>query len=274
MSQTIHPTTQCGQPDSAITVRRGSLDTLFEHAAFVRRPTDLVIAPVDLHQRHLKQRVSQADEPVTAFEFSDGATVATRLLESTDRSTQSLDRVDRLDLLEAILSVEDRPRESFGILLGHDPTTNVKAVEQTRSEIEAITNYHPSRVGSYRDLMQTLADPIEADARDALYGALAVEGALRHHGEKAPTDTELMREATRNLVDSDGSIWEGEYSNIERVTIVGLSNVSAPLIDLLSAIGRTTGVEGVIWLRPGTGPYLRERLPHTLVDDLGEVYIG
>lgn len=274
MSQTTHPMTQHEQSDSAIAIHQGDLDTLIDHAAIVQRPTDHIIAPVDLHRRHLKHRVSHASEPLSAFEFSDGASVAARLLESTNRSTQSLDRVDRLDLLEEILAVEDRPREHFEILLGHDPATNVKAVEQTRSEIEAITNYHPTRVGSFRDSLQAVADPVEADARDALYGALAVEGALRRYAEKAPTDTELLRQAARQLVDSGGSVWESVYSNIERVTIIGLSNVSAPLIDLLTAIGRLTDVEAVVWLRPGTGSYLRERLPRTLVNDPGKVFIG
>lgn len=274
MSQTTHLPTQREQSDSAIDLHLSNLDTLFDHVALVQHPTDLVIAPVDLHRRHLKQRLSQAEEPLAAVEFVDGTTVATRLLESAGCPTQSLDRVDRLDLLEEILTEDARPRESFEILLGQDPATDVKAVEQTRSEIEAITNYHPARVGPLRNTLQTLTPPIKADARDTLYGSLAVEGALRRRTEKAPVDTELSRQATRKLVESDGSIWQTAYPNIERVSIVGLSNVSAPLIDLLTAIGRTTNVEAAIWLRAATGSALRDRLPRTLVDDPGEVFIG
>ncbi|MFW5900209.1 MAG: hypothetical protein ACOCTH_00340 [Halodesulfurarchaeum sp.] len=261
------------QTESPLDIRIGALDTLLDHAAHVQHPTDLVITPVELHRRHLKQRLSSADQPLSAFEFTGGGTVAARLLEPTNEPTRSLDRVDRLDLLEAILAREDGPREYFEILLGGEPTTKVRAVEQTRSEIEAITNYHPTRVRAYRHMLATLADSIAADARDALYGALAVEGALRYHAAKPPTETELLRRATRQLGQADTDVWQAAYPHVERVGIAGLSNVSAPLIDLLTAIARSTSVGATIYLRAATGPYLHDRLPHTLVETLGDVYI-
>ena len=256
---------------TALDFQRADFETLREHAAMVQQPTDLVIAPVELHKRHLKQRLSQSKEPLTAFDFTDGATVAKRLLDTADRSTQSLDRVDRLHLLDEILADEGPPREFFEVLLGQDPTSDLKMVERTRSEIEAITNYHPERVESYKNAAETLAPPIEADAHDVLDGVLRVERELRRRTEIAPTDTELIRLATREIVESNGSIWESAYPDIERVVVVGLSNVSASLIDLLTAIARNTTVEAAIWLRSGTESALSSRLPLTVVTDPGEV---
>lgn len=275
MSQTTsQPTAQSEPSTSPLKIRLINPENLLDHAVHVQQPSDLVIAPVDLHRRNLKKRIAQAEKPLSAFEFSDGPSVATRLLDSSGRSTQSLDRIDRLAILEEILSEEGRARELFWILLGLDPASNVQAVEKTRTEIEAVTNYHPSRVRAYRKSLQTLTNPIAADAHDALYGVLAVEGALRQYAEKAPTDTELLRRATRVMVNSNGSVWKMAYPKIQRVRIVGLSNVPAPLVDLTTAIGRTTDIEAAICVRPATGRALRERLPQTTVDNLGEVFIG
>ena len=72
---------------TALDFQVADFETLCKRAVMVQQPTDLVITPVELHKRHLKQRLSQADEPLTAFDFTDGKTVATRILDATDRST-------------------------------------------------------------------------------------------------------------------------------------------------------------------------------------------
>lgn len=272
VSQTLSPP-DLDQSTSPIDVAVVDLDALLGHAAHTQHPTDIVITPVELHRRHLKRRLTAADQPLSAHAFVGADDVATRILDQTDTAPRSLDRVDRLDILEDALAEADKPRDLLAPLLGGDPMTDLKAVEQTRSEIEAITNYHPTRVQAYRVASSSLPGPIADDAHDALYGALAVEGALRKRSDTPPTTNELLRRATRKLVRSDQTLWEQAYPHAERVVLAGLSNVAAPLIDLLTAIAQASAVEVGIALRPATGPALRNRFPQTVVDDPGRMYI-
>lgn len=268
MSQTTDGTKET---EPTVEFRINDLDDLLESATHVQHATDLVITPVDLHRRHLKGRLAAAGQPLDAFDFVGGGDVATCLLDQAGRRTRSLDRVDRLDALRDILADPDGPRKHFEDLFGGEPTAQVKDVEQIRSELEAITNYHPTRVRAYRELADTLAAPVAADACDALDGAHAVEVALRNGGVSIPTTTELLRRATRRLVRDGADFWEAGYPHVERVVLAGLSNVSAPLVDLLTAIAQATDVQAAIYLRQATGPDYRDRLPQTLVPDPGEV---
>lgn len=267
-----HSTPQTTDPTIPFRIRDDPLEALADRASLTTRPTDIVIAPVQLHQRTLQRRLATAGHPITAFQFTEQTAVATRILETADRPTDSLDRVDRMDILEDVLAAEGKARELFGHIIGADPAEDVNEVEQTRTALVAITNYHPVRVHAYREVASTTS-AVTADATDTLYGTLAVEGGLRKRTTKSPADDELLRRAIRELRDTDGAVWETAYPDIKYIHVVGLSSITAPLLDLLTAIGRTTSVTCTIYGRQVTGSQLRTRLPQTVVADPGKVYI-
>lgn len=261
-------------PDS-LSVHIGEVDSLLEQATRTRRPTHLVIAPVELHRRNLKLRLSTANLPLDAFEFTGPVNVASQLLETMGRESRSLDRVDRLSLLNDLLSAENEATERFRMILGGEPAQNAKAVEQARTEIETVTNYHPARVDAFRQTAESVPYPIDTDAEDVLTGTLAVERELRRRTSKATADGHVIRRATRELSATDGAVWGEAYPSVEQVAVVGLSSVPAPLADLVTVLTRTCGVEVHLSLRNGSGPFLVQRLPDLIgVADPGEVVVG
>ena len=263
-----------GDLPAGISVHVGAVDTLLSWADCVSSPTELVIAPVELHRRNLKLRLTDADRPLDAFEFTGPASVASRLLETSGRSANSLNRVDRLALLGDILASDHEARDRFRMVLGGDPADNGKAVEQARTELEATTNYHPGRVDAFRQTVETVPSPVDDDAGDVLAGTLAVERALRRQSSKATSDRAVIRRATRVLTEIDGTVWSDAFPNVERVSVVGLSNVPAPLVDLVNAITATCDVEVHWFLRRGTGSFLKPRLAELLsIPDPGQVVV-
>lgn len=81
VSQTTH-SDGSEQTESTVEIRINDLDTLLASATHVKHATDLVITPVDLHRRHLKNRLTAAGHPLDAFDFVDGAETYT--LETVD----------------------------------------------------------------------------------------------------------------------------------------------------------------------------------------------
>jgi hypothetical protein len=173
---------------------------------------------------------------------------------------KALDRIDRLALLGNILDGGNEATERFRLVLGGEPAQCGDAIEQARRELEVMTNYHPDRVRAFRQAAESVSSPIDLDADDLLEGTLAVERALRRRSKKAPSDGELVRRATRIVVDTGGAAWNDAYPSVERIALVGLSTVPATLVDLITAITSRCDVEAHIFLRCGTGPFLEQRL--------------
>ncbi|MFB6296735.1 MAG: hypothetical protein ABEH66_07870 [Halobacteriales archaeon] len=275
-----------GSLPEGMTVRTGQahLDGLLERAILTEHPTELVIAPVELHQRNLTLCLTDADRPLDAIEIVAPTAVASAVLETMGWSAESLDYVDRLRDLEAHLAGDTDATDCFRRLLAGEPAAKVDVVEQARTEIETITNYHPTRVAAFRQAADSLAAPIEGDARDLLTGSLAVERALR---QRTPTDTDtdsdtttaadaatatdpdsaeatseeaVWRRATRALMETDGAAWTEAYPSIERVWVVGLSTVPAPLADLGAAIASTTATETRFVVRAASGRIIEPRV--------------
>ena len=261
-------------PDS-LSVHIGEVEFLLEQATRTRRPMNLVIAPVELHRRNLKLRLSTANLPLDAFRFTGPVNVASQLLETMGRESKSLDRVDRLSVLNDLLSAENEATERFRMILGGEPAQNVKAVEQARTEIETVTNYHPTRVNAFRQTAESVPFPIDTDAEDVLTGTLAVERGLRRRTSKAVADGHVIRRAIRELDATDGAVWDKTYPSINQVAVVGLSSVPAPLADLITVLTRTCGVEVHLSLRNGSGPFLVQRLPDLIgIANPGMVVVG
>jgi ATP-dependent helicase/nuclease subunit B len=253
----------------------GDVEKILEWARHAERVANLVLAPVELHRRNLKIRLTEAGLPLDAFSFTGPTAVASRLLTTAGESSKALDRIDRLSLLSDILADENEATKRFRMVLGGDLAQSGQVVEQARTELETTTNYHPDRVDAFRRVAESHSTPINVDASDVLGGTLAVERELRRRSDKAPSDGGLIRRATRTLVDTDGTVWENTYGGIDRIALVGLSNIPATYLDLLAAVAATCDVEVHVFLRRGTGKYLEQRLSvFRPVEKLGRVVVA
>ncbi|WP_418282053.1 hypothetical protein [Halorubrum sp. DTA98] len=245
--------------EERLTLYVGDEDELFERARRSTRPTELVVSPVELHQRNIQRRLREKNLSKDAFSFEDPVQLSIRLLESTERPTTTIDRIDRLTLLRSILA-ETTSQESSEIPFPPRFTSREpQQVEQIRTEVETVTNFHPERVAAWRDTADELDSPIDATATELLDTALGLERGLRERTSKAVSETELVRRATRSLMATDGSVWERAYPRIERLTLLGLSTLSAPHTDLVHGILATTTVEVHIHFRSESGVYLEDR---------------
>ncbi|GGN97367.1 hypothetical protein [Haloarcula pellucida] len=242
-----------------VTLHVGAELELLDRARHTPRPTELVVAPVELHQRNVQRRLREAREPKDAFEFDDVVGVSRSVLRASDASTTAIDRIDRLTLVREILG-ESASAPSVSLPVGtgsHDP----QHVEQIRTEVETITNYHPERIAAWEDAAGDLYAPIDADTAALLDTALDVERALRAQTAKAVSETELVRRATRELTATDGTAWTGAYPETERLSLMGLSSISATVADFLHALVAATTLDVHVYFREVTGEYLEQRFP-------------
>jgi hypothetical protein len=255
-----------------IDIHTGTIEPLIQRARHVSHPTDVVIAPVKLHRRNMKLRLTAADKPLDAFHFTDHADVAAHVLDQAGKQSQSLDRVDRLSLIEGMLDDDTDGGdgvEAFRRVIGGEPTANAKVVEQARTAVAAISNYHPTRWEALHSEATMCPMPLDADVEDILDGALGVKRELIRRQSKVPSSDELVRRATRLIHTTDGAAWEPPAPSIERVTVVGLSSIPAPLVDLLTVLAEQTDVDVHLVLRDVTGPFLQQRLQQVAVEHPG-----
>ena len=258
-----------------LTLHVGEEERLFERARVRPHPDELVVSPVELHQRNVQRRLREARLPKDAFRFADPVGVCLRVLETADRPTAAVDRVDRLALIRSILEDAAATDDSIDLSLptavgSRDP----RRVERIRTEVEALTNFHPERTAAWTETAGGLDDPIDDESAALLDAALGVERELRNRTAKAVSETALLRRATRSIAATDGSAWVEAYPAIERLTLLGLSGLSAPHTDLVNALLSATSVEVRVHFREGTGEYLRRRVPDLLsVADPGTVAV-
>ncbi|MFC7185993.1 hypothetical protein [Halorubrum yunnanense] len=256
----LHTTAQ--DVASQISIYSGEEERLLERADRTATPTELVLAPTELHRRNLQRRLRERAQPQNAFEFADPETVAEELLAATDSTPTSLDRVDRLALLRSLPSEPADQPPGLHPLLSTQHDTGPQQLEQIRVELESMTNFHPDRIAALRDVTDEFASPIADEATTLVDGGLAVETWLRDTA-KAVSKTALLRRATRRL-DGDDEVWTDRYPDIERVSLVGVSSIPAPEVDFLHGLCTATTADIELYLRPGTAEYLTTRLPDLL----------
>lgn len=250
-------------PDQ-LTVHVGGEDALWERAQRCTQPIELIVSPVELHQRNLQRRLREANLPKNAFSFEDPVGISNQILDQTRGSTTTIDRIDRLSLLRSFFD-GSTPDEEMEVSLPPGISSRApQQIEQIRTEVETITNFHPQRVAAWRNTATEIYHPIDEEAEVFLETALAVERQLRERTTKAVSETGLIRRATRSLVRTDGSVWEEAYPDIQRVSLLGLSSLSAPHTDLVHALCATTPVEVHVHFRSGTGEYLQSRVESLL----------
>jgi len=259
-------------PDT-LAVYTGGEECLFERAKTCPQPTEIVVTSVELHRRNLQRRLRERALPKDAFEFSDPVGVSKRVLRNAGEPTRAIDRIDRLTLLRSILSDVDTPELKSSSQIPQAVSTDPQAVEQLRTEVESVTNFHPERIESWKQVADRLNEPIDREAIERLTVALDIERELKSRTQqgKAVSEIELIRRATRTLVRTDGSIWDEAYESIDRISFVGLGSLSATHADLVHALIESTSVEVNIHFRQGTGEYLSERLFNLLnIDNPGQ----
>ncbi|PHQ37643.1 hypothetical protein DJ69_15565 [Halorubrum persicum] len=252
-----------GIPDR-LTLHVGDEGKLLDRARARPRPTELVVSPVELHQRNVQRRLREARLPKDAFRFEDPVGICLRVLERAERPTAAVDRVDRLSLIR---SINDPPAGDGSTdrslptgVQSHDP----RRLEQIRTAVEATTNFHPERIAAWTETAGELAGPIDDESTALLDAGVGIERELRELTAKAVSETALLRRATRTITATNGSAWEEAFPNVDRLTLLGLSSLSAPHTDLVHGLLAATSVEVDVHFREGTGEYLRRRVPDLL----------
>ena len=247
-----------------LTLHVGDEERLFERARRCSQPTELVVAPVELHRRNVQRRLRERNAPKNAFTFDDPVGISKEILNAANEPSKAIDRIDRLAIVRSIL-IELAERETDPLSLPPGLSSyDSQHVEQIRTEVEAVTNFHPERLETWKHAADDLYAPTDAKTEEILNLVLAVERTLYNQAEKATSETDLVRRATRAIVATNGSAWSNAYSEIERFTLLGLSSFSAPHADLLHALLATTSMDVHVHFREGTGAYLKSRVPALL----------
>lgn len=241
-----------------LTVRVGQEDSLLERATQSPLQTELILAPVELHRRNIQRRLRESQTPKDRFQFTSPTAVGTQLLDAAGQPTTTIDRIDRLSMIQTILSDDEASVTAPAV------PSEPQSVEQMRTEIESVTGFHPERLDMFQNAVGALPAPIDADAGEIVDAATGIERALRQHTAAAVSDTAILRRAVRILLATDGAVWEEAFPAVDCVSLVGVSSVSAAHIDLLHALLTTVDVAVHMYLRRGTGAYLSDRIPQLL----------
>lgn len=253
------------QVDSRLSFHDDDLSSLLERSGHAVTPTELVLAPVDLHRRVIKHRLTDENRPRDSFRLCKPVDVAAELLEpKIGNQPGTVDRIDRLPLLEELLQQHTEVADRFQLLFGASPADSVKLVEQARTVVESITGYHPERIDGFRNWCQKRDGPLGADGLDLLTATVEIERQLRRQTDRVTSKEALVRWACREVLGSDGGLWQQEFSTIDRVWLCGTSTISASLVDFLTCILSTIDIDVHIYVRNTSGAVIRQRLPQML----------
>jgi ATP-dependent helicase/nuclease subunit B len=262
-----------GPPTERLTVHVGDEAALLDRLTEPGRPRELVIIPGQIHRRTVRRRLDRAEQAADGVDVTDLTAVVLSLARASETAATSLDRIDRLGLFDRILDAD--LRERIAALPGSDAPGDPQTVEHIRTEIEAVTNYHPERITAAREVATTLPAPCDADAADLVDVALTAERALARRTESFVSRGAQLRRVTRQLQRQDGAPWTAAYPTIDRVSVAGVSTVAAPMVDLLAALLATTSVSIDLTLREATGRYLESRLSSVFdVETPGQVVMA
>lgn len=249
-----------------LTLHVGHEESLLERIRSEAESKELVLAPVELHRRNIQRRLRETRTPKYGVEFVDPTDVGKALLQNTDHSTKTIDRIDRLSMIRSILSDEQQSITGPAVL------SDVQTVEQVRTEIENVTGFHPERLDRIRDAASKHSAPIDVDSIEFIDTAAGIERALRERTEKHVSEVEILRHAIRGVRETGGELWETTFPEASQLSLVGVSSVPAAHADLLHVLLGTSSVPVHVHLRRGTGSYLSRRLPDLFdIDSPGEV---
>ncbi|MFC4451349.1 hypothetical protein [Halorussus aquaticus] len=178
---------------------------------------------------------------------------------SDDPPTETLDRIDRLALTRRILRDDAVPSETLARAVGSPAVDHAERIERARTSLGMVTGFHPERLESLRSIVDEMSGAAADDAADLLEGLVALQATLVNRTEVAVSDTDLLRFATRRLAGTP-TVWKRAYPDIDRVSVAGVSMLTATLEDFLRTVGRQTSVDVSLYLRNGTGPAIVDQL--------------
>lgn len=250
------------QPAGSLRPVGGGAETLLDRADRAPDPTELVVTPERLHRRNLKRRLAEQASPRSSYRLTDAPTIAEALLDAAGADSRTIDRVDRLKHVEALLGDATDANERLQAAFGSDLSAHVREIAAAHRRVAAMTAWDPDRLDALGRTAETVPEVAARDTDDIVAGVRALEQGLTDRVDPTHSRETLLGEAA-SLLDAEPDQWEEAFPTVERISLAGVSAVDAPLLDLLTAAA-TAGVEVTLYLRPGTGPAIADRLPDRL----------
>jgi len=242
----------------------GGADAMLDRADRAPEPTEFVVTPERLHRRNLKRRLAERSSPRSSLWLTDATAIAAALLDATDRQNETVDRIDRLKHIEALLDRETAPNERLRAAFGSDLPARVETIAAAHNRVAEMTAWQESRL----DALSTVADGLPTvaarDATDIVAGVRALEQGLAER-VGAVHSRETLLPAAAEVIRDDPELWSNVFPAAERLSVAGVSAVDSPLVGLLDAAA-SAGVDVTLLLRPGTGPAIVDRLDDQLGD--------
>jgi len=257
--------------DRPMSEQRGSFHAIVDDAEQVldravrsTEPVELVVTPERLHRRNLKRRLAEQGSPRSSYRLTDSQRIAERLLRTADRQPETIDRIDRLKHAEALLGEETDANDRLRAVFGSDLRAHAETIEAAHRRVTSITAWAPARIEALETTAAGLPDVAAADTGDIVTGVRSLEQELAKCVDGTHSRGALLSDAA-SLVAEDPTVWRESFPTIERLSLAGVSAVDAPLLDLLAA-ATSAGVDVRLYLRPGTGPAIAERLADRVPD--------
>lgn len=257
-----HPTQDLAIQPAQIHICRE--DDLVTHACRARRPTDIVIAPEQFHQRNLKRAIADAGQPRSSFTLLTPATIATEILTASHERPAVLDRMDRLRLIEELLDTQPAAVSRLTRVFGSAVADRPKEIETAREELSVLTGYSQSRLAALETVCDGIPTVASQDALDLLHGVRELQEQLQDKVDGYVSSAAVLTRSSELLAGTDGDAWPDRYGEIERVNVVGISTLGTPLLEFLQTLERETTVTVHLYLRAQTGPRIADRLPERL----------
>ncbi|NHX36454.1 MULTISPECIES: PD-(D/E)XK nuclease family protein [Halolamina] len=244
----------------------GDPDELLDRADRAPEPAEFVVTPERLHRRNLKRRLAERASPRSSLWLTDATAIAAQLLDAAGSPSETIDRIDRLKHVEALLRRDTAANERLRAAFGSDLPARAETIAAAHSRVAELTGWDEQRL----DALAAVADDLPAvagrDTDDVVAGVRALERGLIDRAG-AVHSRETLLPAAAGALREDPGLWREAFPEARRLAVAGVSVVDAPLSELLGAAA-TGGVGVTLSLRPGTGPAIVERLPNRLGDDI------
>lgn len=242
----------------------GDAEQLLDRASRSPAPTELVVTPERLHRRNLKRRLAARRSPRSSYRLTDSQQIAERLLDSAGEAPETIDRIDRLKHVEALLGEATDANERLRAVFGSDLQAHAEAVDAAHRRVAGMTAWNPGTLDALATTAETVPEVAARDTADIVAGVEALENRLSEHVSGAHARDRLLVDAASSLED-DPTVWRAAFPTIDRLSVAGVSAVDAPLLGLLRAAA-DAGVDVRLHLRAGTGPAIADRLEDRLGD--------
>ena len=233
-------------------------ERLLDRASRAPEPTELLVTPERLHRRNLKRRLAEQGSPRSGYRLTEEQRIAERLLGTAGEARESIDRIDRLKHVEALLGESTDANDRLRAVFGSDLPAHADAIEAAHRRVAAMTAWAPTRLDALETTAETLPEVAAADTADIVAGVRALETRLAERVGGTHSRDALLAAAAA-LLEEEPSVWERAFPTVDRLSLAGVSAVDAPLLDLL-VTAADVGVDVNLYLRPGTGPDIAERL--------------